>query len=111
MNFQSGVAFWLNLIENKGMDTTVQSEIENAVRILKEYGAREVYLFGSHAHGKARPNSDLDLAVTGIPPEKFIRAYGKVMWKLDRPVHLIDLDEDSDFSKFIKTNGELRSVG
>ncbi len=93
------------------MDKAVQSEIDSAVRILKEYGAKEVFLFGSHAKDKARPRSDLDLAVSGIAPKKFIRAYAKVIWKLSLPVHLIDLDDGSDFGKFLKAKGELRSVG
>jgi hypothetical protein len=39
--------------------------------VLKEHGAREVYLFGSAATDKMREGSDVDLAVTGLPPERF----------------------------------------
>jgi len=93
------------------MDKAFKKELEKAVVILKQFGAKEVYVFGSHSKGKARPGSDLDLAVKGIPPEKFYAAYGNLLTALIHEIHLIDLDEDNDFVKFLKYKGELRLVG
>ncbi len=45
--------------------------------MLKErFGARRVVVFGSLAHGAwFHARSDIDLAVEGIPPEDFFRAW------------------------------------
>jgi predicted nucleotidyltransferase len=93
------------------MDKGLKKDLEKAVAILKEFGATEVYLFGSQATGKARKDSDLDLAERGIPARKFFEAYGKVLMALDHEVHLIALDKPTDFSKYLQSKGELRVVG
>lgn len=48
-----------------------------AAALLKEqFGATRVLVFGSLVHGTwFRPDSDIDLAVAGIPPEDFWRAW------------------------------------
>lgn len=38
--------------------------------LARKYGARRLVLFGSRARGDNRPNSDIDLAVYGMPREK-----------------------------------------
>ena len=38
--------------------------------LARKYGARRLVLFGSRARGDNRPNSDIDLAVYGMPQEK-----------------------------------------
>ena len=93
------------------MAEKLEGLIEKAVAELKEAGAREVYLFGSAAKGMLRENSDLDLAVSGLPPERFVRALARAANLLRRPVDLIDLDEDSAFTRYLKDEGELRRVG
>ncbi len=92
------------------MDEAIEKEIKKAVEILKQFGATEVYLFGSWAKGKARPESDLDLAEKGVPANKFFSAYGHLIMAMDREVHLIALDRPTDFSEFLKSRGELRYV-
>ncbi len=93
------------------MEESVKKDLEKAAKILKEFGAKEVYLFGSQAVGNAGKYSDLDLAVSGIPPEKFYEAGGEVMFAVSLPVHIIDLDFPNDFTEYLRANGELRSVG
>ena len=56
------------------MDEQLRSSIQRAAAVLREMGAREVYLFGSAARGKLRPGSDVDLAVSGLPRGLFFRA-------------------------------------
>lgn len=85
--------------------------IERAVAALKAAGAREVYLFGSAAKGTLREQSDVDLAVSGLPPEVFFRAAAKASRAFGRPVDLIDLDEDNPFTRYLKVEGELQRVG
>jgi len=88
----------------------IQGDIDKAAAILKEAGAAEVYLFGSCAQGKARSDSDLDLAVRGLAPERFFRAMGQVSLAVSRPIDLIDLDEKNVFTDYLRRKGQLRRV-
>jgi predicted nucleotidyltransferase len=85
--------------------------VDKAVSALKAAGAKEVYVFGSASKGKIRPNSDIDMAVSGLPPEVFFRAMAKASRALRRPIDLIDLDEDNPFTRYLKKEGELQRVG
>ena len=93
------------------MDTELALLIEKAAAALKAVGAREVYVFGSASKGKLRPESDVDMAVSGLPLEAFFRAMGKASRALGRPVDLIDLDVESPFTRYLKEEGELQRVG
>jgi uncharacterized protein len=84
--------------------------IDEAASILTEEGAREVYLFGSAASGSVREDSDIDLAVAGLPPERFFEAMGKVADLLQRPLDLVDLDEETPFTRYLRDEGELLRV-
>ena len=96
-------------------ETAMADETERllgeAIAALKAAGAREVYLFGSTAKGKLSENSDVDMAVSGLPPEAFFRAMAAAHDALRRPLDLIDLDEDNPFTRYLKEEGELRRVG
>jgi len=85
--------------------------IEKAAAALKAVGAREVYVFGSTSKGKLRPGSDVDMAVSGLPPEVFFRAMAAAHDALGRPLDLVNLDEDNDFTRYLKEEGELQRVG
>jgi predicted nucleotidyltransferase len=93
------------------MDTELGALIEKAAAALKAAGAREVYVFGSARKGKLRPHSDVDLAVSGLPPEVFFRAMAAAHDALGRPLDLVDLDDDNDFTRYLKEEGELQRVG
>lgn len=58
-----------------------QPNIEQTVKILKDGGCTEVFLFGSLAEGCSRADSDIDLAVRGCPPRDFLRIYGELILK------------------------------
>ena len=53
------------------MDDRMQELLTRGAALLTQEGAREVYVFGSVAAGRAHEESDLDLAVAGLPPERF----------------------------------------
>ena len=89
----------------------IESRIQEAAAVLKAAGAREVYVFGSAAKGRLRGNSDVDLAVCGLPAEVFSRAMAAAHNALGRPLDLVDLDEDNPFTRHLKEEGELRRVG
>lgn len=81
-----------------------------AARALIAEGAREVYLFGSAAEGRATNNSDLDLAVSGLPPERFFVAMAKAAHAAGMSIDLLDLDRDSPVVRVLRRHGVLRRV-
>jgi predicted nucleotidyltransferase len=97
--------------QEAAVPTQIETLIEQAAEALKAAGAREVYVFGSAARGKLREDSDIDLAVCGLPAEAFFRAMAKASRALGRPVDLVDLDEDNPFTRYLKEEGELQRVG
>ncbi len=92
------------------MTDQMRELIKKAAEALKEAGAREVYLFGSAATGNMREESDIDMAVSGLPPEKFFQAMGNAGDILRRPLDLVDLDEDSPFTRYLIEEKELKRV-
>ena len=92
------------------MDDEMRQLIEEAAAVLKAAGAREVHVFGSTAQGTLREDSDVDLAVSGLPPEVFFRAMAQASDVLRRPLDLIDLDEATPFTRYLKEEGVLRRV-
>ena len=93
------------------MNDEMKQLIEKVVAVLKAAGAREVYMFGSAAKGTLRSDSDVDLAVSGLPPQVFFKAMGQAGDILGRPLDLIDLDEVNPFTRYLKEEGELQRVG
>ncbi|MGO8732445.1 MAG: nucleotidyltransferase family protein [Terriglobia bacterium] len=93
------------------MTDEIKGLVDKAAIALKEVGAKEVYVFGSASKGKMRPDSDVDLAVSGLPPEVFFRAMGIASRALGRQVDLVDLDEDNPFTEYLKHHQGLLRVG
>lgn len=87
-----------------------RSDVEKAVKILERAGCREIYLFGSIVTGQVTPESDVDLAVRGIPPASFFDVYGQLIAHLDHPVDLVDLEGVDRFSRLLQTEGQLYRV-
>ncbi len=85
--------------------------ITDAASVLKAEGAREVYVFGSAASGTLRADSDIDMAVSGLPPRVFFRAMSRASDVLGRPLDLVDLDDESPFALRLRSRGELVRVG
>jgi predicted nucleotidyltransferase len=56
-------------------------------------GAGRVILFGSIAHEEAEEDSDVDIAVTGLPPARFFAAMAQAWAAAGRPVDLVRLEE------------------
>lgn len=92
------------------MDERVKEQLERAATLLKAAGAREVYVFGSAVENRFREDSDIDLAVAGLPPEIFFATMGRLANLFDRPVDLVDLDEADPFTTYLRSKGLLRRV-
>lgn len=87
-----------------------QKDIQEAVSYLKSIGCSEIYLFGSLASGDATESSDIDIAVRGIPAEKFFYIYGQLMFRLSHEVDLVDLDLQEEFGNELQRSGSLKRV-
>lgn len=62
--------------------------------LIREFGAKRVWLFGSLATGRGfRRNSDIDLAVEGLRPDQFFRAVGRALQLARFPVDLKPFEE------------------
>lgn len=89
---------------------TLEERIAVAARVLIGCGAREVYVFGSAALGKMDPHSDVDLAVTGLDPAQYFRAYALAHEALGLPLDLVDLDQENPFTRCLRDLGDLVRV-
>jgi predicted nucleotidyltransferase len=93
------------------MNSTIDASIDQVIKVLKGSGAQAVFMFGSAAKGTLRDDSDIDLAVSGLPPEQFFKVFSIVSDLSVRQLHLIDLDESTPFTRYLKEEGELQRVG
>ena len=89
-----------------------QEDIKKAIQILKENGAKEVYVFGSIVNGKFNENSDIDIAVKGLNEKDFYKVASILMFELENEIDLIDLDDKANsFSQMLLKVGGLLKVG
>ena len=91
------------------MSDRLREHIKEAGEPLKAAGAREVYVFGAAATGTLREDSDIDLAVSSLPPQNFFRAMSKAVDILGHELDLIDLDDDTPFTRYLREEEELRA--
>jgi len=89
---------------------TYQKDIDTAISILKEEGCSEVYIFGSIASGKAKVDSDIDIAVKGIKKGSFLKIYAKLTIALEHQVDFVDLNSNKRFTKHIFETGDIIRV-
>ncbi|MBI5852405.1 MAG: nucleotidyltransferase domain-containing protein [Planctomycetes bacterium] len=76
-------------------------------------GAKRVIVFGSVARGNAEEDSDLDLAVEGLPSARYFEAMAKAYGAASRPVNLLRLEElGSTLRERVAAEGEvIRDAG
>ncbi len=97
--------------EKNSVPDIVQEDIHRAVRILREGGGSEIYLFGSGAKGQMTETSDLDIAIRGCPPGRFFYLLGKLLWEMDHSVDLVNLDTEDAFGQYLQKEGGLIRIG
>lgn len=61
--------------------------------LVDRHRARAVYVFGSLASGTCHERSDLDLAVDGLPSDRYFDALADLMTLVGGPVDLVRLEE------------------
>ena len=88
-----------------------RSDIEKATFCLKAEGCTGVFLFGSIVTGKYYEASDIDLGITGLAPQQYIRTYSKLNNLLTHRFDLIDFDENRDMFNLLNSIGEIVKLG
>ena len=88
-----------------------QKNVRRAVKILKGAGCTDIFLFGSLATGNIRGESEIDLAIRGCPKGEFFHLLGRLLFELDYPVDLVNLDRQDAFARYLDKEGELLQIG
>jgi predicted nucleotidyltransferase len=104
------------LAYNRGMKTPTipveyHRDIETATQLLKREGCTAVYLFGSLVTGKVHQHSDIDLGITGLPPQRFFRVYSLLDRSVTNKVDLVDFDENVPFHALLTSLHEVVKLG
>jgi len=92
------------------ISSAIQSDIDKAADILKSAGCIECYIFGSVSEGRADDKSDIDIAIRGLPPEKFFYVYGQLALHIRRAIDLVDLDDGTRFSQKLRRREAMTRV-
>lgn len=97
----------LTIEEQAALKITRREAEQMAERLVKQYGARRVILFGSVARQRRlRPDSDIDLAVEGMSTDDFYRIVGDLRTSQGRGVDLLRLETAREsFRKVIALEG------
>ena len=99
------------MADNFTIPKILQKDVNRAIRILKDGGCSEIFLFGSGVTGKIREDSDLDLAIRGCPRSRFFNLLGRLIMELDHQVDLVNLDIQSPFTNYLQKEGTLVRIG
>ena len=100
-----------SIADLRDMPEDIRRDVARGVDILRRGGCREVYVFGSAAEGRIRPQSDIDFAVRGCPANRFFKLQGRLLVELARVADLVDLDADPDLAAFLEREAALIHVG
>jgi predicted nucleotidyltransferase len=76
------------------------------VRIARKYNVRRVLLFGS---SRKNPDTarDIDIAVDGVDASIFFDFYRDLIFDLSKPVDVVDLSENTRFTRMVAETGIL----
>ncbi len=85
-----------------------EKKLLDATTYLKSLGVQEIILFGSLADGTFDHHSDIDLAVSGIPPRAYFAAVAELPSLIDWKVDLVAIDHArKGFVAYIRKYGKV----
>jgi predicted nucleotidyltransferase len=90
--------------------SSFKEDLESAISILLKYGAAEIYIYGSLADGSYNENSDIDIAVKGLKPELYLKAYADLSFNVNKKVDLLNMDTQERFAGMLDNLKELVRV-
>jgi predicted nucleotidyltransferase len=88
-----------------------RKDIETITDLLKKEGCKSVFLFGSMVTGKIHRNSDIDIGIKGLPPEKYFNVYSKIYGNFSTEIHLVDFDLENRMYSVLDDLGEIIKIG
>jgi len=88
-----------------------QEDIKKATNFLKNEGCKTVFLFGSMVKGKIHENSDIDLGISGLPPQKYLKVYAQLDKEISSKIDLVDFDTNEEFFSLLNSIGEVVTIG
>jgi predicted nucleotidyltransferase len=94
-------------MESTRIPEPFRSDIEKAVEVLRSFGTKKIYLFGSLTSDLWHDGSDIDLAVSGMAPELYLRAYAMASRGLEHELDLIDIDHERPLGDFLMETDRL----
>jgi predicted nucleotidyltransferase len=86
-------------------------DIKTATDFLKSEGCSEVFLFGSLVTGDVHKNSDIDIGIKGLLPQKFFGVYAALDRKTSNRIDLVDFDWQKDFYNLLNSLDEVVKIG
>ena len=95
--------------ERAMLNAAMREARQMAKRLVKQHGAKRVILFGSVARQRRlRRDSDIDLAVEGMPAENFYQIVGDLWTKQGRQVDLVRWETlRESFRQVVEREGKL----
>ena len=83
----------------------ISSHLQQVVNsAAKDFDVDVVWLFGSAGEDEAAAR-DIDLAVEGLPAERFFDFYDRLYFELPKPVDLVDLSANPPIAAIIRAKG------
>lgn len=87
---------------------SVQKALPELAQVLFDAGASQVWVFGSVVEGGFHLRSDIDLAVEGLPPERYFHVLSSLHQRAPVPVDLVELEQaSSSLRDHIAAHGRL----
>lgn len=71
----------------------IRARLPDAAHLARQQGAQQVWLFGSVVHGDLDEDSDVDLAVAGLPAHRHTTLHIALTDLLQAPVDLVRLEQ------------------
>jgi hypothetical protein len=90
--------------------TDFETLVKRAEALLREAGAREVYVFGPAVDNGSREIRDVRYAVRGLPPELYFDVMAKIADVTDDYPVIQNLETEDSFVQFLEERGRLRPV-
>ncbi len=75
-------------------------------RIARDLHVKTVWMFGSALEDPTQAG-DIDLAVEGLPADRFFEFYGRLFLELPKPVDLVDLSQNLPIAAIVREKGVL----
>jgi predicted nucleotidyltransferase len=83
----------------------ISSNLQQVIRSAAEdFDVEAVWLFGSAVEDEVSAR-DIDLAVEGLPRERFFDFYGRFYFELPKPADLVDLSQNPPIGAIIRAKG------